>query len=205
MKRHGKYGAEAVETSLEISFGCPAFLCLMGCVWTWRGMLLFLCALLLHEAGHAAVLRLVHVRVKTVRLGFGDVEMETAPLGYCEELLSAWAGPCVNFLLYLALWRIAPAFAAVNLMLGAYNLLPVLPLDGGRMLSAALYLWLPEQTAWLIGRVWSLFVITCLLALSLAVAGRMGLLPLVMVLGLYARLALSEKSVAFCGGSRYNR
>ena len=159
MKRHGTYNAEGAEqTRLEITFGCPAFLCLMGCVWTWRGMLLFLCALLLHEAGHAIVLRLVHVRVKAVRLGFGDVEMETAPLGYWEELLSAWAGPCVNFLLYLALWRIAPAFAAVNLLLGAYNLLPVLPLDGGRMLLAALYLRLPEQTAWLIGRVWSLLV-----------------------------------------------
>ena len=120
MKRHGTYNAEGAEqTRLEITFGCPAFLCLMGCVWTWRGMLLFLCALLLHEAGHAIVLRLVHVRVKAVRLGFGDVEMETAPLGYWEELLSAWAGPCVNFLLYLALWRIAPAFAAVNLLLGA--------------------------------------------------------------------------------------
>ena len=31
------------------------------------------------------------------------------------------------------------------------------------------------------------------------------LLPLVMVLGLYARLALREKSVAFCGGNRYNK
>lgn len=208
MKRHGTYNAEGAEqTRLEITFGCPAFLCLMGCVWTWRGMLLFLCALLLHEAGHAIVLRLVHVRVKAVRLGFGDVEMETAPLGYWEELLSAWAGPCVNFLLYLALWRIAPAFAAVNLLLGAYNLLPVLPLDGGRMLLAALYLRLPEQTAWLIGRIWSLLVITCLLVLALwaAGAGRAGLLPLVMVLGSYARLALREKSVAFCGGNRYNK
>ena len=32
-----------------------------------------------------------------------------------------------------------------------------------------------------------------------------GLLPLVMVLGLYARLALREKSIAFCGGNRYNK
>ena len=95
--------------------------------------------------------------------------------------------------------------AAVNLLLGAYNLLPVLPLDGGRMLLAALYLRLPEQTAWLIGRVWSLLVITCLLVLALWAAGRAGLLPLVMVLGLYARLALREKSVAFCGGNRYNK
>ena len=144
----------AGEISLEITFGCAAFLCLLGCVWTWRG-----------------------------------------------------AGPCVNFLAYMALRRQMPAFAAVNLLLGAYNLLPIMPLDGGRMLLAALYLRLPEQTAWLVGRVWSLLVITCLLVLALwaAGAGRAGLLPLVMVLGSYARLALHEKSVAFCGGNRYNK
>ena len=49
------------------------------------------------------------------------------------------------------------------------------------MLLAALYLRLPEQTAWLIGRVWSLLVITCLLVFALWAAGRAGLLPLVMV------------------------
>ena len=199
--------AEKGKISLEIMFGCPAFLCLMGCVWTWRGAAFFVCALLLHELGHLLVLHLCSVRVRRLRLGFGDVEMATAPLGYCEELLTAWAGPCVNFLFYLALWRIVPAFAVVNLLLGVYNLLPILPLDGGRMLLAALYLWLPERLAWLIGRVWSLLVITCLLVLALwaAGAGRAGLLSLVMVLGSYARLAMSEKSVAFCGGNRYNK
>ena len=48
-------------------------------------------------------------------------------------------------------------------------------------------------------------MITCLLVLALWAAGRAGLLPLVMVLGSYARLALREKSVAFCGGNRYNK
>lgn len=197
----------AGEISLEITFGCAAFLCLLGCVWTWRGAGFFVCALLLHELGHILVLHLCNVWVKAVRLGFGDIEMKTAPLGYWEELLAAWAGPCVNFLAYMALRRQMPAFAAVNLLLGAYNLLPIMPLDGGRMLLAALYLRLPEQTAWLVGRVWSLLVITCLLVLALwaAGAGRAGLLPLVMVLGSYARLALHEKSVAFCGGNRYNK
>lgn len=42
------------------------------------------------------------------------------------------------------------------------------------MLLAALYLRLPEQTAWLIGRIWSLLVITCLLVLALWAAGRAG-------------------------------
>ena len=195
------------KIGMEITFGCPAFLCLMGCVWTWRGVAFFLCALLMHELGHILVLHLCGVRVRRLRLGFGDVEMVTMPLGYCEELLSAWAGPCMNFLIYFMLCHAAPAFAVVNLLLGIYNLLPILPLDGGRMISAVLYLLLPEETVWLISRVWSLLVITCLLALALwaAGAGRAGLLPLVMVLGSYARLALSEKTVAFCGGNRYNK
>ena len=202
MKWNGENDAR--KTVLEIHDGCPAFLCLLGCVWTWRGLLFFVCALLVHELGHALVLHVCGGELRRLRLGFGDIEMETAPLGYCEEALAAWAGPCVNLLLWLALRRTVPALAAVNLLLGAYNLLPILPLDGGRIFSAVLHLWLPEQTAWLICRVWSLFAVICLLAFALAAAGEMGLLPLVLVLGLYARLALSEKTVAFGRKTRYN-
>ena len=75
------------------------------------------------------------------------------------------------------------------------------------MLLAALYFAAAGADQRLIGRVWSLLVITCLaVALRCGPQGRQGLLPLVMVLGLYARLALRrKKSVAFCGGNRYNK
>ena len=193
MRRHGKTGAsETAAIRVELTFGCPAFLCLLGCVWTWRGMLYFLCALLLHELGHCAALRWLRVPVRRVRLGFGDVEMETTALGYREELISAWAGPFVNLMLGGAFFRIAPPFATVQLLLGCYNLLPVVPLDGGRMLSAALHRLLPERAARRLCRIWSLLAAVCLLALGLYAAGHGGLLPLLIALGLCARLALTE-------------
>ena len=176
------------RTRIRVSPGAPALLAVF--VWLSSPEVLgaVLLAALCHELGHYAALRRRGGWVRAVRISALGAEMQVAGrMSYGGELLAAAAGP------------------AVNLLLGAYNLLPVLPLDGGRMLLAALYLRLPEQTAWLIGRVWSLLVITCLLVLALWAAGRAGLLPLVMVLGSYARLALREKSVAFCGGNRYNK
>ena len=64
-----------------------------------------------------------------------------------------------------AVWTILPSWPTLQP-------LAELPLDGGRIFSAALHLWLPEQTAWLICRVWSLFAVTCLLAFA-QIAGQL--------------------------------
>ena len=209
-KFHGSSAQERKSSTgrrsiiIEATVGCPAFCCLLGCIWTWRGVLFFLCALMLHEWGHALVLALLHVPVRRIRFGFGDIEMETLLLGYREELLSAWAGPAVNLALWLAMRRTVPTFAAVNLLLGIYNLLPVLPLDGGRALSAALNLLLEERLAVRISFGVSLLVAVCLLGLSLTMVRKTGLLPLAFALALYARLAFLEKNIAFRGGRGYN-
>ena len=178
------------QTAIKVSPAAAAVLAAFVLLSSPEILAAPLLAALAHEWGHYLALRALGGRVDAVTVTALGAEMHIAPqsrLSYGGEIGATLAGP------------------AVNLLLGAYNLLPVLPLDGGRMLLAALYLRLPEQTAWLIGRVWSLLVITCLLVFALWAAGRAGLLPLVMVLGLYARLALREKSVAFCGGNRYNK
>ena len=61
------------------------------------------------------------------------------PLGYGRDSLVALAGPAANLLFgALALlwgWGLA---AALTLAVGAFNLLPILPLDGGRVLYGLL-------------------------------------------------------------------
>ena len=65
-------------------------------------------------------------------------------LGYGSELLAAAGGPAVNLLLAAALaalgrwWEPLYLLAGAQAVLGCFNLLPILPLDGGRMLWLAL-------------------------------------------------------------------
>lgn len=97
-------------------------------------------ALLLHEAGHALAARACGARLTRVELTpFGGVaDYDGAGLSPAREALTALGGPLAS-LTGLALGMRAPAFAAMNAALLAVNLLPALPLDGGRALRAALY------------------------------------------------------------------
>lgn len=125
---------------------------------TGRGWpLLFLAAALLHEGGHLLALYLLGGKAETVRLRLSGAELRwRGRLSYGGEALLALAGPGANLLwalLCAALTRLRPApglyrFIGCHLTLALFNLLPALPLDGGRALCALLERRFPLHGAW---------------------------------------------------------
>ena len=107
-----------------------------------------LLAALLHELAHYVVLRLFGVRTArftVTGLGATLCVPELHRLSYGAELLSAAAGPLMNLLLWVVLSLTGrdelTLFAGAQMVLGILNLLPVRPMDGGRILwLAAAYL-----------------------------------------------------------------
>ena len=99
---------------------------------------LFFAAAAVHELGHLLCLRLCRVPVLRLRLSAAGAELETGPMPPRQALLCAAAGPGANLLAGAALLRCAPRFSLLCWMLAGFNLLPVWPLDGGRMLAALL-------------------------------------------------------------------
>jgi len=112
-------------------------------------------AVLVHEMGHVAVAQALGMEVRRVVLqplgGVSEV-VEERPGKPAREYLVAAVGPLTSVLLGaggLVLanvlteatvpWVIAYEFAYANLFLAAFNALPGLPLDGGRVLRAALW------------------------------------------------------------------
>lgn len=101
-----------------------------------------LAACALHELGHTAAILALGGRVGQLRLtaaGAALTPERRSMFSYGEEILIALAGPAVSLsLAALLAWRGAYLFAGMNCAAGLFNLLPVAPLDGGRVLQCAL-------------------------------------------------------------------
>jgi Zn-dependent protease len=110
----------------------------------------------LHELSHALVARRHGVRVRGIRLHvFGGVsELESEPPTPRAEFLIAAVGPLASFVIAALCYGLGRGIggvpwlaaltgylAAVNLILGLFNLVPGFPLDGGRLMRAMLWAW----------------------------------------------------------------
>lgn len=111
-------------------------------------------SVLAHELGHCVVARLLGIEVVSVRLYLlgGVSELAAGPVGARDEALVSAAGPAVSGVLaggfWLALqptsagtvgWLVLMLLALSNLVIAVFNLLPALPLDGGRVIRAAIW------------------------------------------------------------------
>ncbi len=119
-----------------------------------------LLALGVHETAHLAAACIAGIKITEVRiLPFGgSMRMENPyHLTSARLIFVALAGPCANFLLILlisaaAQWAIIRDIHARNLLypnilLCLFNMMPALPLDGGRILVALLSIFLGEEKA----------------------------------------------------------
>ena len=130
----------------KVTPGFVCLCCLLGW-YRWQLFLAFLSAVILHEAGHFLALLLCRVPVLRIELGAAGAVMQTGLCSYGKELLCAAAGPLCSLLAMVGSIRCLPEFAVLNALLAVGNLLPVYPLDGGRILWAALLLRIePERS-----------------------------------------------------------
>ncbi len=122
-------------------------------------------SIVLHEFGHSLVARRFGIPIKEITLFiFGGVaDMEEEPPSAKSEFVMAVAGPITSVVLafvFLGLYLLgswigeATAFFAViaylawlNILLAIFNMIPAFPLDGGRVLRAALWGW-TQNLAW---------------------------------------------------------
>ncbi|MHC5540322.1 site-2 protease family protein [Singulisphaera rosea] len=122
---------------------------------------------LLHEYGHALMARRFGIETEDITLYpiGGVARLRRLPRSPGAELAIALAGPAVNGAIVMLIFLLglsgvldplvtSPASRAfvvnlmvVNVFLGAFNLIPAFPMDGGRVLRAILSTWLGRARA----------------------------------------------------------
>ena len=149
------FGSVSAESGRGYLSGVVFLLLLFGCV-------------VLHELGHATMARRYGVRTSEIVLYpiGGVARLERIPSGKAE-LLIAIAGPLVNLVLAAMIWTglqlgptrgpaspeelvagpLAWQLLTANVTLFVFNLIPALPMDGGRILRAALSMALGQERA----------------------------------------------------------
>ena len=148
---------ERLKLKLHFSFYvASAIYLLLGQFVTF---LCYFAAMILHEASHFWVAKRLFYRCRQMEIScFGAVLYGDFDCASKRDLvLIALAGPTCNFALALAcvsLWWIAPQsyyftcdFVWANVGMAAVNLMPVYPLDGGKVVCGLLQSKLSKQTS----------------------------------------------------------
>jgi len=117
-------------------------------------LIFILFSLLAHEYAHLLAAQWMHLPVKKITVSlFGAVtSMDEEPSSPKESFLLYLAGPLINIILGIAFYASCLSFegngifaavcffvATFNGIFSAYNLLPVIPLDGGFILRSVLW------------------------------------------------------------------
>ncbi len=118
--------------------------------------LLFFASILLHELAHSFVARAYGFEVPTITLFLfgGASQMAREPDRPGQEFWIAIVGPLMSFALGALFFALSGVLAEpplvarvvgylgwINVALGVFNLLPGMPLDGGRVLRAVVWRW----------------------------------------------------------------
>lgn len=96
-------------------------------------------AALFHECGHFLAVYLMGGTVHDIRLSGSGAMINASGLAPVPEVVCLLAGPLMGLLPALSI-RIFPALALCSVIQTLYNLLPIYPLDGGRIMRQIIYL-----------------------------------------------------------------
>jgi Zn-dependent protease len=177
------------------------FLAAGAAQWDWKFTLWLIPVLFFHEAGHWIAMRIFKYR--NLRMFFipffgAAVTGQNWNVPGWKKAIVSLAGPMPGILLGCTLTVVAiivqqpwlNQLALILLLLNAFNLLPVLPLDGGHVLQAVLFC----RNRWLDGA-FRVLAVLGLIGLALLDSGRL-MIPLVIIMALSLPLAFKLAKVA---------
>jgi Zn-dependent protease/CBS domain-containing protein len=174
----------------------------------WIGLMaalgLFI-SVVIHELGHSVVGQAYGIKIRNITLWIlgGMAQFERMPKRPGREAIMAIAGPITSYLVAAACWVLIFAVPAtlptllfvlhyllfMNIILATFNLLPALPMDGGRVLRSLLALKMPHIRATQVAA-----GVSKMLALGLGILGFISLNFFLMLIALFIYIAVTGET-----------
>ena len=134
------------KAHVSVSAGAILLGALIYCTASFSELAAILTPVIVHELGHIVVLRLYGLRIRRISADLRGLCIEYG--GLCTpsgHIVSALAGPAAGLAYAFAASCVSQKVsnetltlsAGVSLLLSLFNLLPIVPLDGGRVFSVA--------------------------------------------------------------------
>lgn len=187
-----------------------------GIIWSLLLFIGFIISLMLHELGHVIVADYFNIRTSSITLfPFGGIsKIPDQPVQASKYILISLSGPIVNLAIgillllsihpYQAYWMEPGNIGYVdhsnfifqmqvfNFSLGLFNLIPVFPMDGGRIAEILFSGKMNSRKAIQIERIISIVV-----ALAMIALGVWKILPMAFLLGLYIIFTYRSEKYTF--------
>jgi len=119
-------------------------------------------AVIIHELCHLGMILLTGCSVDSINIGVNGAEINTHAMPAWKEILCAAAGPVGSLLPLLAVKQF-PEVAICGLLQAAWNLIPLYPLDGGRVINCLVTLLFPRSAERIIK--WIRVTVFCLIVI----------------------------------------
>ena len=198
------YRGHSLDSKIDfsVSSGALVWLAILLLLLPLEWVIALLLAMCVHECAHAVAICLTGGSIHGVHIGGTGTVLVSQPMSGMKEGICAIAGP-IGSLLLLLLIRWMPRTAICGAVHGLYNLIPLIPLDGGRILRCIVdKLFSPPRA----GRVFSglqIVIRVAIAALCILASARIGILTLVFGF-LLLRRQRNENPLAKSPFWRYN-
>ena len=131
-----------MRSRVEIQPGFGILWALLILTLPMKFLMAAMLAAFFHEACHALAVWCLGGRILNMTITAGGMVMEVSELDVKGECLCALAGPAGSLMLAVLPF---PTLALCGLVQGLFNLIPIMPLDGGRVLGCILELVCPQH------------------------------------------------------------